>query len=292
MRVLLASDGSSDSRRATRWLREFAPTVDITVTVLTVATLREPPRDAQTMRQLRESVVAEAREVAERAARILRRRWPEVETLITEGDPQVEIVRAAEERRVDMLVLGARGLGRLKRLLGGSTSLAAARYAPCPVAIIRGRPRSVQRALVCVDGSDGSRAALRFLSLFELARNARVCLLHVLQGPTVSGRNGSIASLSDLTAADERRKQRAEAERILTDATAVLKEVRDPVERLITDGDPARQIVSVANSHNVDLVVLGARGLRMVGRLLLGSVSETVLHHVSRPVVIVREGLQ
>jgi nucleotide-binding universal stress UspA family protein len=58
---------------------------------------------------------------------------------------------------------------------------------------------------------------------------------------------------------------------------------------VVVDGDPARQIVTTARSRDVDLVVLGARGLRTIGRLLLGSVSETVLHHVGRPVLIARE---
>jgi nucleotide-binding universal stress UspA family protein len=47
--------------------------------------------------------------------------------------------------------------------------------------------------------------------------------------------------------------------------------------------------VKIARSRDVDLVILGARGLRTLGRLLLGSVSETVLHQASRPVIIVRE---
>jgi len=274
MRVLLAADGSNDSRRATRWLQQFAPTAHIEPTVLTVATLTEPPRDSRTMSQLRESVVTEARHVADKAAKVLRPRWPEVKTLVTEGDPRVEIVRAADDLRADMLALGARGVGRLKRLLVGSTSLAAARYAPCPVAIVQGRARAVRRALVAVDGSEGSRAALRFLSLFDLVREARVSLLHVLQGPAHTG--------------GERGKPQTEVEKMLTDAATVLGAGRYPIERLVVDGDPGRQIVSIASSRNVDLIVLGARGLRTLGRLLLGSVSETVLHHAGRPVVIVR----
>lgn len=289
MRVLLAADGSNDSRRATRWLQHFAPTADIEPTVLTVATLTEPPRDSRTMSQLRESVVTQARHAAEKAAKVLRPRWPEVKTLVTEGDPRVEIVRAAEDLRADMLALGARGVGRLKRLLVGSTSLAAARYAPCPVAIVRGRARPVRRALVAVDGSEGSRAALRFLSLFDLVREARVSLVHVLQGPAQPGRRRSIASLRDQQTGDERHKPQADVEKMLTDAATVLGAGRYPIERLVVDGDPGRQIVLIASSRNVDLVVLGARGLRTLGRLLLGSVSETVLHHVGRPVVIVRE---
>lgn len=289
MRVLLAADGSKDSRWASRWLRRFAPTADIEPTVLTVATLTEPPRDSRTMGQLRDSAVTRARRAAERAAKILRPRWPEVKTVVTEGDPRVEIVRAAEELRADMLALGARGVGRLKRLLVGSTSLAAARYAPCPVAIVRGPARPVRRALVAVDGSESSRAALRFLSLFDLVREARVSLVHVLQEPARGGRRRSGAPLRDQQTGDERPTPQAEAERMLTDAAMVLGPGRYPVERVVVEGDPARQIVSMAHRGNADLVVLGARGLRTLGRLLLGSVSETVLHHAACPVVIVRE---
>jgi nucleotide-binding universal stress UspA family protein len=147
----------------------------------------------------------------------------------------------------------------------------------------------VKRVLVAVDGSDGSRAALRFLAIFELVRDARVSLLHVIQKPAVPGLPRPITSLPDQQAGEDRSKQIADAEAILADATAVLTEARCSVERLVVDGDPARQIVTTARSRDVDLVVLGARGLRTIGRLLLGSVSETVLHHVGRSVVIARK---
>jgi nucleotide-binding universal stress UspA family protein len=241
------------------------------------------------MRELRESVATEARQVGEKTAKILRRRWPEVETVVTQGDPRVEIVHVAEETRVDMIALGTRGLGPMKRFFVGSTSLAVARYAPCPVAIVRGRPRQVRHVLVAVDGSEGSRSALRFLSIFELVRDTRVSLLHVVQKAEVPGLRRPITLLPDQQSGEDRRKQRADAEEMLADAAAVLAEARCPVERLVVDGDPARQIVTTVRSRDIDLVVLGARGLRTIGRLLLGSVSETVLHHVGRPVVIVRE---
>lgn len=289
MRVLLASDGSSDSHQATRWLRDLAVPSDTKASVLAVATLTEPPRDSQTMSELRERVATEARRAGERAAKILRRRWPEVETVVTQGDPRVEIVHVAEEMRVDMAVLGTRGLGPTKRFFVGSISLAVARYAPCPVAIVRGRQRPVRHVLVAVDGSEGSRAALRFLSLFELVRDTRVSLLHVIQRPAVHGLRRPITPLPNQPPDEDQRKQRADAEEMLADAAAILAEARCRVERLAVDGDPARQIVATARSRDVDLVVLGARGLRTIGRLLLGSVSETVLHHMGRPVMIVRE---
>jgi len=230
------------------------------------------------MSQLRESVVADAREVGETAAQILLPRWPQIQAVVALGDRQVEILYAAEQRRVDMIAVGARGLGRLKRHLVGSTSLAVARYAPCPVVIIRGRLRPVKRILVAVDGSDGSRAALRFLSTFGLESNTAVILVHVLP-PPVPSLHGMGTSIPDWTNSDV----------VMTDAAAALSDARRPIEQVVREGDPAREIVRSARNRDVDLVVLGARGLRTLGRVLLGSVSETVVHHVGRPVVIVRE---
>ena len=282
MRILLATDGSRHSRRATRWLRDLGLPSDTTIAVLSVATLDEPPRDAQTMTELRAELGRKARRVAERAAKTLERRWRRLEVTVKEGDPRVEIVYAAAEMRVEMIVLGARGLGRVKRVLLGSTSLAVARYAPCPVAIVQGRPHKTRRVLVAVDRSSGSRDALLFLSLSELERDSRVTLLHVLPRAVIAESRRSATSLDD-------RKEHAEAETLLRDAAATLPKSRRSIEPLVAHGDPAVEIVKIARRRDVDLVILGARGLRTLGRLLLGSVSETVLHQAGRPVIIVRE---
>jgi len=77
---------------------------------------------------------------------------------------------------------------------------------------------------------------------------------------------------------------------MLAAAAARFPDARQPIERWVIEGDPAKGIVRSAQDRDVDLVVLGARGLGTLGRLLLGSVSETVLHHAGRPVLIVRDG--
>jgi nucleotide-binding universal stress UspA family protein len=136
--------------------------------------------------------------------------------------------------------------------------------------------------LVAVDGSNGSRGAVRFLSISEIERDSRVTLLHVLP-------HAAASEARRPTGHSEDRKEKEEAERILSDAAAMLEESRRSSVRLVAHGDPAREIVKTARSRDVDLVILGARGLRTLGRLLLGSVSETVLHQANRPVIIFRE---
>jgi nucleotide-binding universal stress UspA family protein len=60
------------------------------------------------------------------------------------------------------------------------------------------------------------------------------------------------------------------------------------VERQVLVGRPVDEIVAAAEAPGIDLVVMGARGLGALERILLGSVSEGVLRHVHRPLLIVK----
>ncbi|KAK8715630.1 hypothetical protein V6N13_042959 [Hibiscus sabdariffa] len=61
----------------------------------------------------------------------------EVETLIFEGDPKEKICRATQEMHVDLLVVGHRNLGKIKRAFLGSVSDYCAHHANCPVLIVK-----------------------------------------------------------------------------------------------------------------------------------------------------------
>lgn len=55
-------------------------------------------------------------------------------------------------------------------------------------------------------------------------------------------------------------------------------------------GRPSEVVLDLADEVGADLVVVGSRGLGPVRRLVLGSVSEDIVHHVRRPVLVVRGG--
>ena len=61
------------------------------------------------------------------------------------------------------------------------------------------------------------------------------------------------------------------------------------VEKIIAVGPPAEGIVRLASTMDVDLIVMGNRGLGAVRRLAFGSVSTYVLHHAECPVLVTRE---
>ena len=62
-----------------------------------------------------------------------------------------------------------------------------------------------------------------------------------------------------------------------------------PAERRVVHGDPAIEICRIAEEGRFDLVVIGSHGSGFLKRVLLGSVSQHVLHHAPCPVLVVRE---
>lgn len=280
MRILLATDGSNHAAIAVHWLRHLPLPGGTEVLILSVAHLQRPPEGTQTVAELRDSIVADASSIANEARRLLADRWSDARVDVVEGDPREEVVRVADEGRFDLVVVGARGLGRLERLLVGSVSLTVARYAIAPVLVARQPARDVRRIVVALDGSPDAGRALQFVSGYLSSRNVAVRVVHVVATPT---RSRAVDRDASVDADDERR---AAGEELLADAAAPLDGFLK-VERSLVAGDPREEILRVAGGWTADLVVVGSRGLGAIRRLVLGSVSEAVLLHAPCPTLVV-----
>ena len=290
MRIMLATDGSKDAQAATAFLKELPLPPSTTMRITVVMTLPEFAVDGPRVQEFKSSVFDQARGILEEARAALAPCGFAIETDVASGDPRAEIVRLAEEWKADLIVLGARGLGLVKRFLLGSVSLAVARHARCPVLVVKGRPRKLGSVLVAMDGSEDSFEAVRFLQSLALPRQTKVRLLSVverLRYPTTAPqalRGHLVRMLAELEA-----ERRGELEKVLERAAAHLDDKITRVTRSSPTGNPADEIVATADDHDTDLVVVGARGLGGMARLLLGSVSERVLRHARCPVLIVKE---
>ncbi|KAI3721901.1 hypothetical protein L2E82_32920 [Cichorium intybus] len=78
-----------------------------------------------------------AADVLSRASKLCEQHKIKAETVLIRGNPKEIIVEAAEEMNVDLLVVGSRGLGQIKRAFLGSVSDYCAHHAKCPVLIVR-----------------------------------------------------------------------------------------------------------------------------------------------------------
>jgi nucleotide-binding universal stress UspA family protein len=282
MRVLVATDGSVDARVATQWLKVF-PLPPATEILALAAVVPPPPAlEVPVPPAVLDAALADAQKAADAVVATLRPAWPQTSARLADGDPRAVIPATAADWGADLVVVGARGLGAFKRVLLGSVSTSVVRHAPCPVLVVRGRPRELVSAVIAIDGSPQSRTAARFFSTLPLDPALTVRLIGVAEpAPTPGGSPGLRAALEHLV---ERR--RSELDAILRSVALEFDAKVTAVNCLVTTGAPAVEILQAATTS--DLIVLGARGLGPLDRLLLGSVSERVLQHAPCPVLVVR----
>jgi len=291
VRILVAIDGSNDARAAVAWLGRLPLPGDHTVRVVTIVVPANGFVDIEKAETVRAELIAEARQLVDSTASDLRIGGHSARgELILEDDPRAAIVATAREWGADLIAMGARGLGAVARFFVGSVSLAVAREAPCPVLVCKGPPRDLNGITVALDGSEHARQALEWLtSTLALPPSIRLRLLGVAAAQHYPSRTSSIlgsalaAALADLKA-----ERRAQLEAQLSAAAASLSARSPAIETAVLTGEPRDMIVWDVEHSGTDLVVLGARGLGAVRRLLLGSVSESVLTHAACSVLIVR----
>ena len=135
-RILIGFDGSSQSEKATEIGLSLAQSLDSKVLLFAVARPPEPATMVELSAMLddaREHFVEKFKKVEQRAKDL----EVEFETNIAVGHPVEQIVHRAEADRVDLIVLGRRGMSRFEKMIVGSTSEKVLRYAHCPVMVVR-----------------------------------------------------------------------------------------------------------------------------------------------------------
>jgi nucleotide-binding universal stress UspA family protein len=140
-----------------------------------------------------------------------------------------------------------------------------------------------QRILVAVDGSDSAGRAARFGVALAERLGASVTLIHV-HVPTGLETLGLRALTSEEI---EEAKVRLSRE-ALEAAMRAVGPTSVAVHHALAMGDPAEQVLTRARQDDVDLIVMGRRGLSPMGEWLLGSVSSRVVHHAPCAVTLVR----
>jgi nucleotide-binding universal stress UspA family protein len=137
----------------------------------------------------------------------------------------------------------------------------------------------IDSVLVAVDGSEGSRKALQMAKTMAGGRRLHATLVHVLEPPRAAP-----FEAYGLTMREFQDRQMKEGQVLLETAEKELEGFE--VDRVISVGSPADTVCEEAERRHVDLVIVGSRGLGAAGRWLLGSVSDRVVHHSSRPVLV------
>ena len=134
-KLLVGYDGSPQSEKAVDIAFSLAECLDATVLVFAVA---RPPEPATSVEL--EAVLDDAREHFEEGFKTIlekaRSYHIEVKTDMAVGHPAEQLIHRAEMDGIDLIVLGRRGRSMIARMMLGSVSERALRYAHCPVMVV------------------------------------------------------------------------------------------------------------------------------------------------------------
>lgn len=147
------------------------------------------------------------------------------------------------------------------------------------------------KILVATDGSKFSQRALEKACEFSVgAKDVSYKVISVYEPPIPMAAEPYAMSLESYQHLDEVAKRQAEnaAEEAVD---AIRDKIPDPsveITTIVRLGNPAQIIVEEAENWPSDLVVVGSHGYGFWGRLAVGSVSDTVVHHAPCSVLVVR----
>lgn len=285
--ILAATDLSAPARhaaeRAARLAREHQATLTL-MHVIPGGALQELRGWLGTGNDAAARIEAEsARALSSLAGELHDAHHVAVSPICRPGNILEEIDREAQACSADLVVLGARGEGFMRRLAMGTTSERLLRRAARPVLVVRQSPHErYRRVLVGVDLSPWSLYAVQ--AAMRVAPHARLMLLQSWQVP-FEGKL-SYAGVESATVDHYRRQAREDATHQLhaiAQAAGLKPGGWDPV---ILEGDASQRLLEQEQERDVDLVVMGKHGRSATEDLLLGSVTKHVLAEGSADVLV------
>jgi nucleotide-binding universal stress UspA family protein len=239
-----------------------------------------------------ESAVEDAlRRVATDARRRLARRWPDADIVIVDQPPVEAILRRARALGAQAIVLGFHGHSALSRTVLGSVSRGVVRRGACAVLVVKGRPRQMRHFVLAFDGSPTAQRTLAFVQRLEVPADGEIMLSQVVEPirpPSAALLPASVRQVVLGEAAAAQTERVRAAERALERATRPLERRGWRIKTTVRTGVPLDEILRAVAEARADALLLGARGVGVVERILLGSVAEGMLARSPVSALIVR----
>ena len=282
-RILCPTDLSEDSERMLRYAVALARASGAK---LFVCHRPKSPAEEEQVLQTMQTLVAAGEVFPSATADAGTVEWESV--LLDGSDLGTIITREAESRHADLIFMRSRRRPFAAALLG-STAEAVSRLAPCPVLVMHADEREwldtstgaivLRRVLIAYDFSPYSQLALQYALTLVQQYQAELHMLHVLPAPTVD--QPEIAWVGDKTNTPYH-----QAARRLEDAVPAEVHLWSRVKHSVQYGQPYEQILSYAETNEIDLISMGAHGAGYGIRTLFGSNVDRVLRQARCPLLI------
>ena len=158
-------------------------------------------------------------------------------------------------------------------------------------------PKAKRTIMIAVDGSDQSKYAFKWSVEHVLRETDWVLLVVCVQSSSSakwteipvrnSGEDSADGNGSALTAVE--RAEQSRLQTLLDSYTSELNSRMIASKPVVLKGDAKQALVSKSSQLNVDIMIMGSRGMGAIKKALVGSVSDYCVHNASCPVLIVRK---
>jgi nucleotide-binding universal stress UspA family protein len=297
MSVVAAVDGRETSASVMAVLRRLRANIACDVDVVR---LYWPPEELRRLGlQGQRDMTVPDRDVVEDLERGLRRMLgvlpgageTKLSVLPAWGDPAGEILSVAQQKRCDLLIVGAESRHGLERALHPAVAeRLARRAAEVPVLFVPpsapARTNDVPSVFTVLAATDlsalGNRAVPFAYTLLGRGGIVELCYVHERPLPSppyaYESRDGALN--------DERREEIEARLRSLVPKDAEALGITTHIN-IVDGGHAGEAIVAAAERLHADSITLGSHGRSGVARALVGSVADTVMRHARRPVLVV-----
>ncbi len=197
----------------------------------------------------------------------------DVDARVVSDSPSRAIIRTANEVDADLIIMGTHGRRGIQRAFLGSVTESVLRHTTRPVLTIapsripEGRDASIRTILCPVNFTDIAREALGYATELALSIDAELVLLYVAEGPDSISLSRAGAQLAAWVGPSLGRRLR-------------YKEV-------MTHGDAAARVLTIAEQNDVDLIVVGSQHKRFGDTTAIGTTTEQITRFATRPVLTV-----
>jgi nucleotide-binding universal stress UspA family protein len=203
-------------------------------------------------------------------------------TTVKEGKPYKEIIETAEKENCQLILLASHGGGVIKEILLGSNTRNIIRKSKVPVFIEKfGNENnnneiivdSIQRILLPLDFSESTDQVLEMI--IKMSKPSEKIILTSI-----------IESSKNLKELNDKKEQ---AKRDLNDIQDKLADnnINSRYDIEVRHGDPAQNIIEIAEEKSSDLIVISTKGKGYIRELLIGSTAEKVAENSPIPVLLV-----
>lgn len=308
MKILIAVDPSPHSQEAVQFVKSVEWPEQAQIYLMHVIDMKQAPPLLpssgpadwdRVISQARGELFTNAKQFLEHTQQSIRgpRVFP-VHTLVAEGFPGEEILKAVEEHRIDVVILGTRGLSDVKRFLLGSTSDYIMREASCSVLLVRKKlsrltlGKTASNILLATDGSSGALSTVQMLSQLTYRTPPKVTVIHVVGKPAFLDGWFWGKGKTEFRELGEQLQAQAEEHGIrhLEDISHRIRELNLAVETKLAKGHPADEIITAAERVKAKLVIVGLRSVQEGQPMPQGEVVKKVSRYAPCSVLVVRHG--